>query len=135
MSLLDDGDVAYMRETQADVRPTAADFYPWSDRVPDGLGGHITGFPDLDDGQPVQVRIVRVNDNTSSDDLPSDLAGKYGASDLRKVAMDLVTVKAGDLLHDLDRDRWYELVSGVETQEWTTAHITWAVPTTKRATP
>lgn len=134
-SLLDDADMAYMRETQAGARPTAANHYPFSDKVPDGMGGHVTGWPALDDGAPVQVRIVRVNDNTSSDNTPRDLAARFGATDLLKVVVDLVEVKAGDLLHDLDRDRWYELVSDAETQEWTTAHIVWAVRTDKRARP
>ena len=50
---LTDDELAYMRETQAEHRPTAATLQPRAE-VPDGMGGTDTS---LGDPQPIQVRI------------------------------------------------------------------------------
>lgn len=133
MGLLTEADLAYMRETQAETRPTSAELFSRTDARPDGMGGRLDGgWPNLDDGTPVAVRIAQIGDNTASDDVLQNLATRYAASDLRKVVCDLTPLRPGDLLHDLDRGRWYEVVSEGKPEAWTTALIVWAATTSKR---
>lgn len=124
MALLDDDDVAYMRETQTGTRPTSAELFRRT-RGRDGLGGSTDTWPGP--GIPVDVRVKRAADNSSSDEVPQNLADKYDATQMAKVVMDLVPCSEGDRLHDVDRDRWYQVVSDGSTEEWSTAQRVWVV--------
>lgn len=132
MSLLSPDDLAYMRETQAGTRPTAAELFALLESAPDGMGGHGHTYTAADDGQPISIRVWKVQDNTASGGVPQDLAARYAVADLRKVVTDLVATKPGDLIHDMETDRWLEVVTYGEAEEWTTAQIVWATPTGKR---
>jgi head-tail adaptor len=115
--MLDAEDLAYMRETQALVRPTAA-VLAVKASTRDGMGG-TTDTWDWANPVPVQVRLH------DPDDVPADLAEQYGSTELVKVTMDLVDVKAGDRLRA--RGFTYQIVSQGDPDEWTTAQVVWAV--------
>jgi hypothetical protein len=114
---LDAEDLAYMRETQAEHRPTQANLIPRAE-APDGMGGTTTTEGDP---QPVAVRIAR------AEDIPEALADRYGASVLT-ITMDLVTVTAGDKI-TVSAQEVYEVVSDGALTEWTTAQVVLAVRT------
>lgn len=115
---LDDGDLAYMRETQAEHRPTAATLQARSE-VPDGMGGTTTG--NNGDPQPIQVRVAQ------AEDVPEVVAERYGAG-VVTITMDLVTVQSGDSIQVSATER-YEVVSDGAIGEWTTAQQVLAVRT------
>lgn len=115
---LDEGDLAYMRETQAEHRPTAASLQARSE-VPDGMGGTTTG----EAGAPVPIQ-VRVS---QADEVPEVLAERYGVG-VVTVTLDLVTVTAGDSIR-VSATEVYEVVSDGAIGEWTTAQQVLAVRT------
>lgn len=116
---LDAEDLAYMRETQAEHRPTAATHQRRAE-TPDGMGG-----TDTSDGEPepVQVRISPADLTRTQ-----SLADQYGAG-IVDVTMDLVTVQAGDTI-TVSPTEVYEVVSDGAIGEWTTAQNVLAVRTT-----
>ena len=114
---LDDGDLAYMRETQAEHRPTAADLRARTE-VPDGMGGTDTSEGDP---QPVQVRV------SQADKVPEVLAERYGVG-VVTITLDLVTVTAGDTI-TVSPTEAYEVVSDGAIGAWTTAQQVLAVRT------
>lgn len=123
--LLDDEDLAYMRETQAETRPTAATLRRVTASVPDGMGGHQrqrSGSP-----EPIQVRVVRYNSVASGGDIPTDIAAQYKASDLVRLVTDLVAMGPGDLIVETEAGTTYQVVSDPNAGDWTTAQIVWAV--------
>lgn len=127
MSLLTPEDLAYMRETQAETRPTEAILFPATSQS-DGMGGRTSTVSNADaDGQPIQVRVNDGNDATQSDDIPQDLAGRYGTTNLYKFVTDLVMIQPGDRIRVVATSRLYEVVSDQETQEWSTAQVVWCV--------
>lgn len=131
MALLDDADLAYLRETQTEVRPTEAELFVPATRTKDALGGQITTV--VADGQPLQVRITTVNTRSAGhESVLSALADRYGITDLRKVRSDLVSIPVGSLLHDTELGRWYQVVAAPEAQEWTTAALVYVVNTDQR---
>lgn len=121
--MLDAEDLAYLRETQAEVRPTEVDLYRRTAPQSDGMGGRTGGG--WSDPNPIAVRIVQGNQTT--DDLPQDVASRYATTDLHKVTADLVTIGDGDHLHDVARGRWWRVVSDGVAQDWSTALQVWAV--------
>ena len=114
---LDAGDLAYMRETQAEHRPTQATLTPRTE-TPDGMGGTDTAA-----GEPVPVAI-RVS---RAERVPEVLAERYGVG-IVDVTMDLVTVTAGDTI-TVSPTEVYEVVSDGAIGEWTTAQEVLAVRT------
>lgn len=124
MALLNDDDLAYLRETQAEVRPTTVDHHRARAAASDGMGGQTGGG--WDDPVPIAVRITQVEDKASGDDVPQALADRFGLADLVQVTTDLTPMAPGDYLHDTARARWYVLVSYGEAQDWTTAQVVWA---------
>jgi hypothetical protein len=133
MTLLDPEDLAYARETQAEVRPTPAELFAGINTpggtgyVSDGMGGRIT-LAELGDPEPVStpimVRITRPTDNTSSGSVPTNLAGQYGPADLWKIKTDLVAIAVGDRIKTATTT--YLVVSEGDTGSWTTAQTVWA---------
>lgn len=116
MSLTDE-DLAYMRETQAEHRPTQATLVRRAE-VPDGMGG--TTYED-GDPQPVAIRV------SPAEDVPEVLADRYGAG-LQSVTLDLVPVSSGDSIR-VSSTEAYEVVSDGAIGEWTTAQNVLAVRT------
>lgn len=114
---LDEGDLAYMRQTQAEHRPTAATLRPRAE-VPDGMGGTTTSNGDP---QPIQIRVA------PADDVPEVAADRYGLGVLT-ITLDLVTVTQGDLI-TVSPTEGYEVVSDGAIGEWTTAQQVLAVRT------
>lgn len=115
---LTEGDLAYMRETQAEHRPTAATLQARSEE-PDGMGGTNTG--NAGEPQPVQVRVAQ------ADRVPEVLAERYGVG-VVTITMDLVTVQSGDSIR-VSASEAYEVVSDGAIGEWTTAQQVLAVRT------
>lgn len=115
--LLSSADVAYMRATQAEARPSQG----WLQRygLGRGAGGERTRVPL---GEPVALA-VRVWHQP--DEVPQVLADRVEGGTLVKVALDMVLdVRAGDRLTVGDRS--YELVSEGDVDAWTTAQPVWA---------
>lgn len=113
---LTDDDVAYMRATQADARPS-----PGTLRLPtrtsDGRGGTTTTWQDAATGTPITVRI---QDNP---DVPQALADRYQVA-LVKITTDLVDVPEGAKIDALGNH--YQVVSVSTVQPWTTALVLFA---------
>ena len=114
---LTDEDLAYMRETQAEHRPTQATLVRRTE-VPDGMGG--TTYQD-GDPTPVAIRVA------PSEDVPEVLADRYGAG-IVDLTMDLAIVTAGDRI-TVNATEAYEVVSDGAIGEWTTAQVVLAVRT------
>ena len=115
--LLSAEDLAYMRETQAEARPTEGSIRIATPGGSDGMGG--TTAATLGDPEPIQVR---VDDNP---DVPEDMAGRYDVP-LVKIVTDLVTIPLGSVIQA--NGAAYKVVSTYRVDEWTTAQIVWAVP-------
>jgi hypothetical protein len=109
-------ELAFMRETQADHRPTEATLSRRvSERAADG--GQVD---DWTEGDLVAVRL-----NTAPDKVPEALASRYGLAGLVHCSMDLVhDVRAGDRL-EVTPAEVYEVVTEGEPDAWTTAQIVW----------
>lgn len=115
--MLDAEDLAYMRETQADARPTAASLVPRTES-PDGMGG-----TDTQDGtpRPVMVRVAQ------ADRVPEPLASRYGVG-VVTITLDLTVVTSGDAIRVTPTEA-YEVVSDGAIGVWTTAQQVYAVRT------
>lgn len=107
----------YMRATQADARPTLAQFRAKvTARTPTG-GTTATHA----DGDPVDVRI-----DAARDELPQPLAARFGAATPYKIVMDLVRdVRDGDRL-DVSPSEAYEIVTDGDPDRWATAQVVYA---------
>jgi hypothetical protein len=109
-------ELAYMRETQADHRPTEATL----SRRTSGRGADGSPEDTWSDGDPVAVRL-----NSAPDKVPEALASRYGLAGLAKCSMDLVLdVRAGDRL-TISPAESYEIVTEGEPDAWTTAQNVW----------
>lgn len=110
MSVTDD-DLAYMRETQAEHRPTQANLVRRTE-VSDGMGG--TTYQD-GPATPVAIRVA------PAEDVPEVLADRYGAG-LVTITMDLAVVTSGDRI-TVSPTEAYEVVSDGAIGAWTTAQV------------
>lgn len=117
MSLTDE-DLAYMRETQAEHRPTQANLVRRTE-ASDGMGGTTTtdGEP-----QPIAIRVAQ------AEDVPEVLAERYGAG-VVTITMDLAIVTSGDRI-TVSATEAYQVVSDGAIGAWTTAQQVLAVRTT-----
>lgn len=115
--MLSDEDLAYMRATAADARPTPADLLRrTATRTP--TGGTAVGWGDP---EPVMVRI-----NGTPDEVPQPLADRFEGGTLVEVTMDLVLdVRAGDRL-DVSPTERYEVISDGAPDAWATAQVVFA---------
>lgn len=116
--MLTEDDLAYMRETQALVRPTEATVRVATPGGPDGMGGRLPAG--LGEPQPIQVR---VDDNP---DVPADIAGRYDVP-VVKVVADLLDLPPGSVITVPGKGD-YRVVTLARVDEWTTAQIVYAVP-------
>lgn len=110
-------DLAYMRETQADHRPTPATLVPRIE-ASDGMGGTTPGDGEA---QPVDIRV------SQADEIPEAVADRYGAN-VVSIVLDLVPVRSGDQISVSGTEK-YEVVSDGDQGEWTTAQVVLAVRT------
>lgn len=112
-----DDDLAYMRETQAEHRPTQATLVPRTE-VSDGMGGTTTsdGAP-----QPIAIRV------SQADEVPAPLADRYGVG-VVTITLDLAVVTQGDAIR-VSPTEAYEVVSDGAIGAWTTAQQVYAVRT------
>lgn len=117
MSLTDE-DLAYMRETQAEHRPTAATLRNVTEG-PDGMGGTN---PAEGEPEPIMVRVAQ------AEDIPEAIAAQYGAG-VVTITMDLVVVTSGDRITVSPLEA-YQVVSDGAVGTWTTAQQVLAVRTT-----
>lgn len=117
MSLTDE-DLAYMRETQAEHRPTAATLQNVTD-APDGMGG-----TNATEGEPEPI-MVRVS---PAESIPEAIASQYGAG-VVTITMDLAIVTSGDKIVVSPLEA-YQVVSDGAVGTWTTAQQVLAVRTT-----
>lgn len=114
--MLTDDEIAYMRETQDEARPTRAVFRSRVE-TPDGMGG-----ADITPGEPVPVTI-RV---AAARNVPDSIAQSRQGSTILTVTMDLALCRPGDTL-TVTPDEEYEIVSDGSIAEWTTAQRVYAV--------
>lgn len=110
-------ELAYMRQTQAEHRPTEATLSRrTSVRTPSG-GSTDSWVPDE---APIDVRI-----DSAPDEIPEALAARYGIAGLAKATLDLVhDVRSGDRL-TVSPEQVYEIVTDGEVDTWTTAQVVW----------
>lgn len=109
-------ELAYMRETQAEHRPTPADLTTQT-LTPDGAGGRtrVWGAP-----APIAVRI-----DGQPDEIPANIADRFQGGTAYKITTDLVDIRAGDRL-TVSATEVYEVVSDGDTDRWATAQVVWA---------
>lgn len=115
---LSPGDLAYMRETQAGTRPTAAELIRQAKPTPDGMGGK-TRNPEAP--EPIQVRL----DGAAK--APAALIEEHG-SDLVRITTDLVPMRPKDVIQ-VSATEAYEVVTETDTDDWVTAQVVWGVRT------
>lgn len=115
--LLGPDDLAYMRATQAEARPTPAVLKRrMVVRLADG-GSRDSWGP----GEPLNVRI-----DANPDEVPAEAAGRLRGGDAYAITLDLVLdVRSGDHL-DVSPAEGYEIVSDGNPDQWATAQTVYA---------
>ncbi len=108
--MLTDDELAYMREVQAEHRPTPATLNAFS-RTADGMGGKTDSWGA---GEPIMVRI-----DAGPDALPRAAAARYEGP-LAMITMDLIDVRAGSRI-TISATEVYQVVSEGDTDRWATA--------------
>lgn len=125
--MLDAEDLAFMRETQAETRPTPAEL---KRRVQgtSASGGRVDTFQD---GVPINVRLDGQEKN-----VPDQVTAVVGAGKAVKIVMDLVEVRSGDVVVVSPTEE-YTVVTDGDPDQWATAQIVWSRRTkeAKRALP
>lgn len=114
-SLLTDDDLAFMRETQAEARPTEAELI----RVTQGATA--SGGRGETRAAPVPVN-VRLDGKEKA--VPNVVAAVIGSAKAVKVAMDMVPVNVGDIIRVGTAE--YQVITGSDPDEWATTQIVWA---------
>jgi hypothetical protein len=118
VALLDDADLAYMRDTQGEAMPTTATLKTQAAPTRTALGGRVQ-TPD-DDEVSVAIRI----DNDPNP--PENLATEFGIHLVRITCPVATLVNTGDLF-TVSSTETYRVVSHGDTDPWTTAQRLWAV--------
>lgn len=115
--LLTAEELAYMRETQAEARPTPATLERRvTVRTP--TGGQSDTWTA---GEAVTVRL-----DGSPDSIPAAVAARYDVATLTKVVMDLAPdVRSGDRL-TVTPTEVYQFVTDGEPDRWATAQVCYA---------
>lgn len=113
---LTDADLAYMREVQAEHRPTPADL-TLQVLAGDGSGGRSRTWSVA---TPVMVRI-----DGQPDEVPAAVAERLQGGTAYQIVMDMVDVRSGDRL-TVSATEVYELVSDGDPDRWATAQVVWA---------
>lgn len=115
--LLSAEDLAYMRETQAEARPTEA-VYQQVTTVRTPTGGTTTGWGDP---QPIDVRL-----DGTPDEVPEPVAARMDGGSLVKVTLDLVRdVRDGDRI-TVSATEAYEVITDGDPDRWATAQVIYA---------
>lgn len=118
MSPLSDEELAYMRETQAEHRPTAATF----DRrttVRSKDGGMVDAWTGA---EPIQVRL-----DAGKDSIPTALAEQYGLASLTKIVLDQARdIRSGDRV-TVSPSEVYQVVTDGDPDRWATAQVVYGV--------
>jgi hypothetical protein len=111
-------DLAFMRATQAEFRPTPAVlFRRTSGRT--ASGGQSDTFPT--DGDPIQVRI-----DGNPDRVPAIIGDRLAGADAVKITLDQARdVRQGDQVRVTPAEV-YTLVSEGDPDRWATAQVVWA---------
>jgi head-tail adaptor len=110
-------DLAYMRETAAESRPTQGTL---KRRVTtrSASGGQVTTW---DAGEPVDARV-----DGSPDKVPESVGARLEGGTAVKITLDRVRdVRSGDRF-DVSATEGYEFVSDGTPDEWSTAQVVWA---------
>lgn len=113
--LLSPDDLAYMRETQADARPTEAQLRRRTQGATPS-GGRADTW-----SEPVPVN-VRLDGNESN--VPATVVAAVGGGKAVRVTMDLVEVRSGDTL--TIGQAVFQVVTDGDPDEWATAQVIWA---------
>ncbi len=114
--MLDSDDLAYMRSTQAETRPTAAELK----RRVQGTspsGGRVDTWQDP---EPIQVRLDGLEKN-----VPPQVVAIVGSAKAVKITMDLVEVRSGDVI-TVGPAEEYQVVTDGDPDQWATAQVVWA---------
>lgn len=109
-------DLAYMRETQTETRPTEAEL---KRRVQGttASGGRSDTYQD-----PVLVNIRLDGRETT---VPDQVTAIVGSAKAVKITMDLVEVRSGDVIVVSPTEE-YQVVTDGDPDEWATAQVVWA---------
>ena len=114
--MLSDEDLAYMREAQAELRPTEAQLHRRIQGTsPSGGRGN-----DFQPAEPVNVRL-----DGRAQNVPASVLAVIGSGRPIKVTMDLVEVQSGDELEVSAVER-YQIVTDADPDRWATAQVVWA---------
>lgn len=114
--MLDAEDLAFMRETQAETRPTPAELK----RRVQGTspsGGRVDTFQEPD---PIQVRLDGQEKN-----VPDKVTALVGSGKAVKIVMDLVEVRSGDVVVVSPTEE-YTVVTDGDPDQWATAQVVWS---------
>lgn len=113
--MLSPEDLAYMRETQAEARPTAAELVRRT-QGSTGSGGRTDSWAD---GEPIQVRL-----DGKETAIPAQVTALVGSAKAVKIVMDLVEVRSGDLIRVSPVEE-YQVVTDGDPDQWATAQVVW----------
>lgn len=118
MALLSDDDLAYMRATQAEARPTLGNLLrKAATRSP--TGGTVEGWGDP---EPVTVRI-----DGGQDEVPTELAGRLeGGTGYQITIHHALDIRDGDKLEMDPATEVYEIITDGDPDRWATAQTVWA---------
>jgi len=110
-------DLAYMRETAAESRPTEAELRRrLQGRTP--TGGTTTAYAE---GEPIRVRLDGTPDN-----VPAQVAQRMQGQTTVKVVLDQVMdVRDGDQVW-VSPTEVYEIATDGDPDRWSTAQLVWA---------
>lgn len=114
--MLTEADLAYMRETQAESRPTEAELV----RRVQGTtpsGGRTDGWQEP---EPIMVRLDGQEKN-----VPPQVTAVVGSGKAVKIVMDLVEVRSGDIIRVSPVEE-YQVVTDGDPDEWATAQVVWS---------
>lgn len=114
--MLSADELAYMRETQAEARPTEVQLRRRI-QATTASGGRSDTW---EDPEPVAVRLDGVPSN-----VPAAVVAVLGAAKPVKITMDLVDIRDGDTL-EVSPTEVYQAVTDADPDRWATAQVIWA---------
>lgn len=118
--LLTEADLAFMRATQADARPTPAELRRRT-QAPTASGGR---GDTMSDPEPINIRL----DGRESM-VPPQVLAAVGSAKPVKITLDLVEVRSGDTI-TVSPTEVYQVVTDGDPDRWATAQVVWAKRTT-----
>lgn len=121
--MLTEDELAFMRETQADARPTEAELVRVTQgRTPSGGRGNTYADP-----EPIRVRL-----DGQEKRVPNVVAAVIGSDKPVKVTMDMVDVRVGDIIRVAPGEE-YQVITGADPDRWQTAQVVWTKRTKEPA--